>query len=100
MLYAITTLFLCQLAGELLVQVAEPGGALVRCRHAVPVRRPAVARRRARGAWARPRATLLRNLVLLFIPAVTGVMLHFERVGREWLPFLGRGHLRARPSPK
>ena len=32
---------------------------------------------------------LLRNLMLLFIPAVTGVMLHFERVGREWLPFLG-----------
>ena len=34
---------------------------------------------------------LLRNLMLLFIPAVTGVMLHFERVGREWLPFLAAG---------
>ena len=31
---------------------------------------------------------LLQNLMLLFIPAVTGVMLHFERVGQEWLPFL------------
>ncbi len=34
---------------------------------------------------------LLRNLVLLFISAVTGVMPHFERVGREWLPFLAAG---------
>ena len=35
--------------------------------------------------------SLLRHLMLLFIPAVTGVMLHFERVGREWLPFLAAG---------
>jgi putative effector of murein hydrolase LrgA (UPF0299 family) len=30
---------------------------------------------------------LLNHLVLLFIPAVTGVMMYFERIGQEWLPF-------------
>jgi putative effector of murein hydrolase LrgA (UPF0299 family) len=27
-------------------------------------------------------------MMLLFIPSVTGVMLHFDRVAREWRPFL------------
>lgn len=31
---------------------------------------------------------LLRHLMLLFIPAVTGVMMYFDRVAREWLPFM------------
>lgn len=30
---------------------------------------------------------LLRHLVLLFIPAVTGVMMYADRIAREWLPF-------------
>ena len=30
---------------------------------------------------------LLGHLMLLFIPAVTGVMMYFERIGQEWLPF-------------
>ena len=34
---------------------------------------------------------LLRHMMLLFIPAVAGVMMHFGRVGQEWLPFLGAG---------
>jgi putative effector of murein hydrolase LrgA (UPF0299 family) len=33
-------------------------------------------------------SNLLQHLMLLFIPAVVGVMIHFERVAREWLPFL------------
>jgi holin-like protein len=32
--------------------------------------------------------SLLSHLMLLFIPAVTGVMMYFERIGREWLAFL------------
>jgi putative effector of murein hydrolase LrgA (UPF0299 family) len=32
--------------------------------------------------------SLLSHLMLLFIPAVTGVMMYFDRIGREWLPFL------------
>ena len=29
---------------------------------------------------------LLQHLSLLFVPAGTGVMLHFARLGQEWLP--------------
>ena len=32
--------------------------------------------------------TLLQNMMLLFIPAIAGVMLHFDRVAAEWQPFL------------
>ena len=31
---------------------------------------------------------LLRHMMLMFVPAVAGVMLHFDRVAREWQPFL------------
>lgn len=31
---------------------------------------------------------LLRHLMLLFIPAVAGAMMYFDRIAREWLPFL------------
>lgn len=31
---------------------------------------------------------LLRHLMLLFIPAVTGVMMYFDRIAQEWLPFM------------
>lgn len=31
---------------------------------------------------------LLQHLMLLFVPAVAGVMLHFQRVAQEWLPIL------------
>lgn len=34
---------------------------------------------------------LLQHLMLLFIPAVSGVMIHFERIGQEWLAFLLAG---------
>lgn len=29
---------------------------------------------------------LLSHLSLLFVPAGVGIMVHFERIGREWLP--------------
>lgn len=32
--------------------------------------------------------TLLSHLSLLFIPAGVGVILHFQRLGAEWLPLL------------
>ena len=34
---------------------------------------------------------LFGGTMLLFIPAVTGVMIHFERIGREWVAFLLAG---------
>ena len=39
-------------------------------------------------ALAEAAASLLRHLMLLFIPAVTGVMMYFDRIAREWLPLL------------
>ena len=35
--------------------------------------------------------TLLQHLMLLFVPAVTGVMIQFKRVGEEWVPILLAG---------
>jgi holin-like protein len=31
---------------------------------------------------------MLQHLMLLFVPAVSGVMIHFKRVGEEWVPIL------------
>lgn len=36
-------------------------------------------------------ATLLQYLMLLLVPATTGLMLHFQRLGREWLPIMLAG---------
>jgi putative effector of murein hydrolase LrgA (UPF0299 family) len=90
MLYAITTLFLCQLAGELLVQwlgLPIPGPLIGMVLLFVAL----LVRGGVPQVLSDTSGHLLRNLMLLFIPAVTGVMLHFERVGREWLPFLAAG---------
>ena len=32
--------------------------------------------------------TLLQHLMLLLVPATTGLMLHFRRLGEEWFPIL------------
>lgn len=87
MLYAITALFAFQLLGEFLVGLLGlplPGAlagmllllaALLALGH-VPE------------ALDQVSSGLLRNMMLLFIPAIAGVMLHFDRIAREWLPFL------------
>jgi holin-like protein len=84
MLEALTLLFLCQLAGEALVQVAGlafPGpvlgmglmlaGLAVAGRSGVELDRVADA--------------ILRNLSLLFVPAAVGLMQQIELIGRSWL---------------
>lgn len=85
MLGAITLLLVYQLLGEVAVQIL-----------ALPVPGPVVGMLLlfltllARGAAPEPlRATcqtLLAHLSLLFVPAGVGVMLHFKRLGAEWLP--------------
>lgn len=90
MLNAIAALFVFQLIGEVLVQALGlplPGplvGMLLLCagllwRGSVPDELRDTA------------GSLLRHMMLLFIPAVSGVMMHFGRVGQEWLPFLAAG---------
>jgi holin-like protein len=87
MLGALTVLLLYQLLGEVLVHVL-----------ALPVPGPVVGMLAlfltlmVRGALSAPlRETangILQHLSLLFVPAGTGVMVHFARVSGEWLPLV------------
>ena len=90
MLYALTALFILQLLGELLVQLLGlplPGalaGMLL-------LLAALLAYGRVPQALESTAGSLLQNMMLLFIPAIAGVMLHFDRIAREWLPFLVAG---------
>lgn len=85
MLAAITLLLVFQLAGEALVLALG-----------LPVPGPVVGMALLFGAlllrgsapdWLRSTCQeLLSHLSLLFVPAGVGVMLHFKRLGAEWLP--------------
>ena len=87
MVHAIALLLVLQLVGEVAVQLLSlplPGplvgmlllfGGLV-LRGDLPTPLADAAR------------SLLSHLMLLFIPAVTGVMMYIDRIGREWLPLL------------
>jgi holin-like protein len=87
MLGAFTLLLVYQLAGEVLVQLTG-----------LPVPGPVVgmlllfvmlAARGGVPAWLRDTCNgLLAHLSLLFVPAGVGVLLHFERLGAEWLPIV------------
>ena len=84
MLGALTVLLVYQLAGEVLVQLTG-----------LPVPGPVVgmlllfvtllARGSAPASWRDTSQQLLSHLSLLFVPAGVGVMLHFGRLGSEWL---------------
>jgi len=85
MLGAFTVLLVYQLTGEVLVLFTG-----------LPVPGPVVGMlllfltlvvRGAAPAWLRDTCQgLLQHLSLLFVPAGVGVMLHFKRLGAEWLP--------------
>jgi putative effector of murein hydrolase LrgA (UPF0299 family) len=48
--------------------------------------------RRSVPNWLRDTATgILQHLMLLFIPAVTGVILYFEQLGDDWVAFVVAG---------
>lgn len=84
MLGALTLLLVFQLAGEVLVQLTG-----------LPVPGPVVGmlllfvglavRGEAPEALRATSQQLLSHLSLLFVPAGVGVMLHFARLGKEWL---------------
>ena len=90
MIYAIAALFLLQWLGDVLVQwlgLPIPGplvGMLLMFVGLVVMGRTPPALESVSGA-------LLRHLMLLFIPAVAGLMLHFARVADEWIPFMVAG---------
>jgi putative effector of murein hydrolase LrgA (UPF0299 family) len=87
MIAALTILLACQLAGEVFVRltglpVPGPVMGLVFLLIGMAVRGkiPLDLRDTANG--------LLSHLSLLFVPAGVGVILHFERIGSEWLALL------------
>lgn len=87
MLYALTALFAFQFLGELLVRLLHlplPGALAGMLLLLVAL----LALCRVPQALERTAGVLLQNMMLLFIPAIVGVMLHFDRIAREWLPFL------------
>lgn len=90
MLYALAALFAFQLVGEALVQYFQlpfPGALL----GALLLLLGLLMYGRLPPALESTSQTLLQNMMLLFIPTIAGVMLHFERIAKEWLPFLVAG---------
>lgn len=87
MLYAIAALLLFQLLGETLARwldIALPGAligmALMLLALCIAGRLPAALRRTSNA--------LLGHLMLLFIPAVVGIMTQTDHITAEWLPFI------------
>lgn len=84
-LNAVTILLLFQLAGEISVVLLD-----------LPIPGPVVGmflllaalllRKRAVLSIESTANGILRHLSLLFVPAGVGVVIHFSRIGNEWLP--------------
>lgn len=87
MIYAIAALFVFQLLGELVVHVFSLPlpGALVGM---LLLFAGLLFHGRVPDALVRTGSTLLQHLMLLLVPSVAGVMMHFGRVAKEWQPFL------------
>ena len=87
MLHALAALLLFQLLGELIVRwTALPlPGALVGMALLL-----ATLMRKGRVPEALERTTgrMFRHMMLMFTPLVAGVVVHYERVSAEWLPFV------------
>lgn len=87
MLQAFALLLLCQLAGDAFARVSGlplPGAVV----GLVLLLAGLLALGRVPQGLGRCADGLLPHMMLLFMPSVAGVMLHFERVAREWQPFL------------
>ena len=90
MLYALAALFAFQLLGEAVVrffQLPFPGALL----GALLLLLGLLVYGKLPQALEQTAQTLLQNMMLLFIPTIAGVMLHFDRIAREWQPFLVAG---------
>jgi len=90
MLYAVAALFAFQLVGEAMVQFLHlpfPGPLMGTLLLLIGL----LCCGRLPQALEHTSQTLLQNMMLLFIPTIAGVMLHFDRIAREWQPFLIAG---------
>ncbi|RYF79746.1 MAG: CidA/LrgA family protein [Comamonadaceae bacterium] len=87
MLQAFALLLLCQLAGDAFARLSGlplPGAVV----GLVLLLAGLLALGRVPQGLGQCADSLLPHMMLLFMPSVAGVMLHFERVAREWQPFL------------
>jgi holin-like protein len=87
MVLALAALVVFQLAGEIIVRlftlpVPGPVVGLVFLYVALAVHGSVPVGLRATGN------VLLQHLMLFLVPATTGLMMHFRRLGDEWLPIL------------
>ncbi|HEY9279324.1 MAG TPA: CidA/LrgA family protein [Eoetvoesiella sp.] len=86
-LYATATLFVMQMLGEAFVRLTAlplpgPLAGLIFLFVVLFVRGEAP-------AWITETSShVLQHLMLLFIPAIAGIMLYFDRIAQEWIPFL------------
>lgn len=90
MLYALAALFAFQLVGEAIVRWFDlpfPGALL----GALLLLIGLLCHGRLPKALEQTSQVLLQNMMLLFIPTIAGVMLHFDRIAKEWQPFLIAG---------
>ena len=90
MLYALAALFAFQLVGEAIVrwlQLPFPGALL----GALLLLFGLLLHGKLPQMLEQTAQTLLQNMMLLFIPTIAGVMLHFDRIAKEWQPFLIAG---------
>lgn len=90
MLYALAALFAFQLVGEAMVQFFQlpfPGALMGALLMLVGL----LLYGHLPQALEQTSQTLLQNMMLLFIPTIAGVMLHFDRIANEWQPFLVAG---------
>lgn len=87
MLYALAVLFAFQLLGELVVRTTDlplPGALLGTLLLLLGL----LFYKRLPKALEDTAQLLLQNMMLLFIPVIAGVMLEFDHLRREWLPFV------------
>ena len=81
----LTVLLLYELIGEtivLLIKVPVPGPVIGMLLLFLTLQ----ARGRVSAAVSEVSTSLLSHLSLLFVPAGVGIMVHFNRISREWLP--------------
>lgn len=87
MVYAFAALFVFQLLGELIVNWTSlplPGPLVGMALLFVGL----IVHGRVPERLSRTTGKLFQHMMLFFIPIVVGVMMHFQRVAAEWLPFL------------
>ena len=85
MLNSLTLILCCQLAGEFTVKatgITAPGPVIGMIFLLIIL----LLKKSVQNELETTANSLLNNLSLLFVPAGVGLMLHFQLIGKEWLP--------------